>query len=336
MPKKFLISIVPLLILFSSQTFGQGYDTVRIGDPRYMTYDLVYARNTTEHVYVLYPLTSNIEHVTLYTTEADVMIYGIAISIFEPHDEWQLNPDSIFLVIYSMSEDGLPDTIVDSATIAALETNSVFLFEGYYPYYIDTPPTDSTSTLYQETVPLYHAYFKEPIHMRKNSSFFAGVRVRRASNDYCTANNVCHYSNCNMIHFPVAHVLEMFGLGPLHVLRCIIGDDTWYPNTYYSTTYPFFPILALPETDNDTTQQSIPLPNKTLCTTISPNPANENIYIHSTKPIISATLLDIRGRTIRQWHHTNQCDIASIPSGTYFLRLETPDASETQKILISH
>jgi cyanophycinase-like exopeptidase len=70
---------------------------------------------------------------------------------------------------------------------------------------------------------------------------------------------------------------------------------------------------------------------------IYPNPVQDKLYIAAEKPLQSLALLDSFGRTILQREVSNLLEtslqVAQLSSGTYFLKVETQNASILKKII---
>jgi predicted esterase len=76
---------------------------------------------------------------------------------------------------------------------------------------------------------------------------------------------------------------------------------------------------------------------------ISPNPITGIVYLELTHPdmgLLEISLLDIQGRTIRNWTYEKQSlswnqslNLAGVASGTYFIRIQGPTLREVRQVI---
>ncbi|MBS1588296.1 MAG: T9SS type A sorting domain-containing protein [Bacteroidetes bacterium] len=97
--------------------------------------------------------------------------------------------------------------------------------------------------------------------------------------------------------------------------------------------------LVINDCENGGISVSIP-EDKLSKITISPNPANQHIYVDNLteKDILKLCLYSSDGRLLRSVSHSNKMEISGLADGIYFLKLY-PDKSPipiTSKILIQH
>ncbi|MDY0280288.1 MAG: T9SS type A sorting domain-containing protein [Salinivirgaceae bacterium] len=70
---------------------------------------------------------------------------------------------------------------------------------------------------------------------------------------------------------------------------------------------------------------------------VSPNPANESVFIRSHINIQRVTLLTIDGKVIRENNSGAEwVDVADIENGLYLLRIETHEGTALKKIVVNH
>ena len=68
-----------------------------------------------------------------------------------------------------------------------------------------------------------------------------------------------------------------------------------------------------------------------------PNPANDVLFIKNKKEEAWVQLIDVNGKILLETNLTegdNQVNIASVPTGMYFLKLRMEDSFFTKKVLI--
>lgn len=71
---------------------------------------------------------------------------------------------------------------------------------------------------------------------------------------------------------------------------------------------------------------------------VYPNPATDRVTV-SAKDLLRADLLDLTGRTINSFSHSNAdmvvLDLSAVPAGIYFLRISTTNGLSTQKLIVN-
>ncbi len=69
-----------------------------------------------------------------------------------------------------------------------------------------------------------------------------------------------------------------------------------------------------------------------------PNPANDLVQLVSSDPMLAVTVTDLQGKQVAQYTPNGvlkmELDLSGLPAGLYLLQVQTPDFTQTQKVLL--
>ena len=106
--------------------------------------------------------------------------------------------------------------------------------------------------------------------------------------------------------------------------RCRFDRDEWGP---WSDPVD----IHLNANDIETVDSGVPV-------TLSPNPATASITVACGEPMQSVELLDLDGRILLEQQpsgsSTTTLDTSTIPTGTYLLRIHTPQGTAVKKLVV--
>ncbi|WP_418512141.1 T9SS type A sorting domain-containing protein, partial [Corallibacter sp.] len=118
------------------------------------------------------------------------------------------------------------------------------------------------------------------------------------------------------------------------------GDNTYYDEALFGdldlagNTRFFNTTIDLGAYEYDSTLGVEKVSLNTNSVTLYPNPVSDRLFIKSTETIKAVTIYNVNGQLIKEVNTLGKSiDVASLPSGLYFVKINTANGETTKKII---
>lgn len=173
--------------------------------------------------------------------------------------------------------------------------------------------------------------FNDSILLYMNSYINRMLKCQGLSNEY--VKNSSPISNSYLYSKPTAGISKAsFQFSLVKGLNHIYPNGVNYPISVTNLFWDFFNQSALSNTSDKHAEK--------LKTSISPNPANDDISITSNAEINSISIYNINGQLIRHFDNiksnTKSIDVENMHQGIYIFQIKTELGAKTSKVMIHH